>query len=163
MRISKYFNNEDFKLCYVDGSKAYFTTKPVSEQWGDDWDDAPYEHNAGTPYNPSIFYYSDGSKEKYSRDWNADGSPRWEIIKVAFDSDLQTPDYGFNNSPYSVKDINAGMASWLCSPSYVKERAFIHAGVKLLEFIRVIKQCGGEVFVPFEWLNSNSKADNQNL
>ena len=36
-------------LCYVDAPWAYFTTRRLSEQWGDDWDDAPYEHNAGTP------------------------------------------------------------------------------------------------------------------
>jgi hypothetical protein len=28
---------------------AYFTTRPLSEQWGDDWGDVPYEHNASPP------------------------------------------------------------------------------------------------------------------
>jgi hypothetical protein len=41
---------KEFRLCYVNGPFAYFTTKEVSEQWGDDWNDAPYEHNAGKPY-----------------------------------------------------------------------------------------------------------------
>jgi hypothetical protein len=27
------------RLCYIDGDKAYFTTQPVEEQWGDDWDE----------------------------------------------------------------------------------------------------------------------------
>lgn len=28
-------------LCYVDGNCAYFTTQPLDQQWGDDWNDAP--------------------------------------------------------------------------------------------------------------------------
>lgn len=27
----------------------YFTSD-IENQWGDDWDDRPYEHNAGKPY-----------------------------------------------------------------------------------------------------------------
>ena len=27
----------------------YFTSD-LENQWGDDWDDSPYEHNAGPPY-----------------------------------------------------------------------------------------------------------------
>ena len=34
-------------LCYIDQHKrAYFTTQALSKQWGDDWNDAPYEQNA---------------------------------------------------------------------------------------------------------------------
>jgi len=36
-------------LCYVDLPWLYFTDN-MEKQWGDDWNDAPYEHNAGTPY-----------------------------------------------------------------------------------------------------------------
>ena len=53
--MEKFLN---YKLCYVDSDEyfdapmtLYFTElEDVTEQWGDDWDDAPYEHNAGTPY-----------------------------------------------------------------------------------------------------------------
>lgn len=38
LKISDKFKIEDFKLCYVEGNFAYFTTLPLSEQWGDDWD-----------------------------------------------------------------------------------------------------------------------------
>ena len=38
-----------FKLCYVRHNILYFTDS-FEKQWGDDWDDAPYEHNAGEPY-----------------------------------------------------------------------------------------------------------------
>ena len=53
-----------YKLCYIEKNFAYFTTQDLEKQWGDDWDDAPYEHNAGTPYEPRIFYYADGRREK---------------------------------------------------------------------------------------------------
>lgn len=38
--VSGMFKPQDFKLCYVDDGFAYFTTKPLTEQWGDDWNDA---------------------------------------------------------------------------------------------------------------------------
>ena len=37
------------KLCYLENNIMYFTSD-IENQWGDDWDDRPYEHNAGTPY-----------------------------------------------------------------------------------------------------------------
>jgi len=42
---------ERLGLCYVSPPWAWFTSLPVEEQWGDDWDDAPYQHNAGRPYS----------------------------------------------------------------------------------------------------------------
>ena len=27
------------RLCYIEGNAAFFTTQPVHEQWGDDWND----------------------------------------------------------------------------------------------------------------------------
>ena len=42
--------NPDFELNEKE-FMAYFTPVSLDEQWGDDWDDAPYEHNAGIPYD----------------------------------------------------------------------------------------------------------------
>lgn len=39
------------KLCYVDDCFLYFTSRNLEEVWGDDWDDAPYQCNAGPPYD----------------------------------------------------------------------------------------------------------------
>ena len=30
---------KNFKLCYIDGDTAYFTTQELSRQTGDDWND----------------------------------------------------------------------------------------------------------------------------
>jgi len=40
----------EHRLCYVKDDWAYFTSIPLSEQWGDDWGDTPYQCNAGRPY-----------------------------------------------------------------------------------------------------------------
>lgn len=40
---------KEYKLCYVEDNFAYFTND-FENQWGDDWNDRPYEHNAGEPY-----------------------------------------------------------------------------------------------------------------
>lgn len=40
----------DPTVCYFDEPWLFFTSAPLAAQWGDDWNDAPYEHNAGTPY-----------------------------------------------------------------------------------------------------------------
>jgi hypothetical protein len=115
-------------LCYVSGSWAYFTTQPLEKQWGDDWNDAPYEHNAGRPYE--------------WRDYN--GEPRWEIVDVVFEGDFKEACEGHLNSPFSVEDINAGKCPWL--------RAWdgslaIMAGTPVSQFKRLVKDSGGRVFV----------------
>lgn len=48
-------NENDPILCYVEGNFAYFTSKPLEETSGDDWDDAPYEHNAEPPFGTPSF------------------------------------------------------------------------------------------------------------
>ena len=117
------------KLCYVRGSWAYFTTQDLNEQWGDDWSDAPYEHNAGEPYD--------------SRDGD---SKKWEITCVAFKANLDAPSDTFLNSPFSVEDINSGAIAWLRSPRYEEKKISIQAGVSIQEFKALIEQAGGEVY-----------------
>lgn len=39
-----------YRLCYVDGGVLYFTDD-IKTQWGDDWNDAPADCNAGAPYS----------------------------------------------------------------------------------------------------------------
>jgi hypothetical protein len=139
-------------LCYVDGRFAYFTTKPLDEQWGDDWDDAPYEHNAGTPYGPCWHRYREKCDcELCKRDWNEDGTPKFEITKIAFESDHETPaERADGNSTYSVKDINSGAVAWLSRSRWAANPVVppIPAGVTVPEFIRLIEASGGTVYLP---------------
>lgn len=117
----------EFKLCYVEKPWAYFTTQELSKQWGNDWDDAPYEHNASPPY-----FHREGDDYK--------------IIKVAFDSCLITPDVGHYNSPWSVEQINDGQVAWLRSDRWFEGQISIHAGASLDEFMDKIKLAKGSVY-----------------
>lgn len=118
--------DQDPVLCYIDRPWAYFTTQALDQQWGDDWNDAPYEHNAEEPY----------------------AKPGWEIVVVAFRSDLETPaDRSGINSPYSVQDINEGQIPWLQTPAWDDgEQISIPAGTSLSEFTRIIRAAGGRVW-----------------
>lgn len=120
--------DEDFRLCYIRGERAYFTTQELSKQWGDDWNDAPYEHNAGSPYGP---------REGES----------WEVRYVFFDGDFDAPCEWHHNSPYSVDDINAGQTPWLSPPKYGKDHGVrIMAGTTMPEFRRLVQSVGGDVY-----------------
>lgn len=122
-------------LCYVSGHWAYFTTRKLADQWGDDWNDAPYEHNAGSPYE---FHESDAKR----------GTDPWEISKVAWDGEFETPDEGHCNSPYSVQQINAGVVAWLRTSRWkAGEITVIHAGVTLDEFCELIRKGGGKIYL----------------
>lgn len=121
------------RLCYIDGNKAYFTTN-FEKQWGDDWDDAPYEHNAGTPYE-----YYDGCTK-----------PKWEVYRCFWDGPFRTPaDIAGCNSSYSVQKINRRDIAWLSPDWNAKEGTLpILAGVTFEEFCTLMEAAGGEVFIP---------------
>lgn len=111
-------------LCYIDGDWAYFTTKPLSEQWGDDWGDAPYEHNAGEPYEEQ----------------------KGQIIKIVFDLyRLLRPCDSELNTRLSVEDINNKKEPWLSDTAHTGVK--IWAGTTLSEFKKLIRKAGGKVYV----------------
>lgn len=116
-------------LCYVHEPFAYFVNASIDEIWGDDWNDAPYEHNAGEPYERDGQY----------------------CIKVAFDGPFQTPASMANgNSQYSVQAINAGAVAWLTNSQYRpsdKPLVNIRAGVTIDEFVRLIQAGGGAAYL----------------
>jgi hypothetical protein len=124
-------------LCYITGSSAFFTTQDLEKQWGDDWNDAPYEHNAGDPYE---------WREMLSVD---DTEPRYEIIEIHWSADLLTPDYNELNSRYSVEAINRREMPWLRSPSWslTEPPLKIWAGTPLADFKAAIRSVGGRIWV----------------
>jgi tRNA(Ile)-lysidine synthase TilS/MesJ len=150
---------KNYKLCYIEKNFAYFTTQDLDKQTGDDWDDAPYEHNAGTPYTPhrSYSYMKDGEWARGS-DYNEDGTPKWEIYKVAYDyCGAETPaEIAGSNSRYSVDMINAKLIPWLTVLHWGVadhwqsefEHKALFAGASVEEFITFIEECGGTVYLP---------------
>jgi hypothetical protein len=106
-------------LRYIDrhAPVAYFCEPDV---WGDDWNDRPWEHNAGRPYS--------------------------YITRVVYlDTNLETPGWNMLNSYWSVEDINKGAVAWLSG-----YEVFIQAGVKVTEFIALIEQAGGIAMIVTE-------------
>lgn len=117
--------NVNARLIYVGGNCAFFTLHDVHEVWGDDFDDAPYEHNAGTPYKEYVA----------------------EVLH--FHSDLWVPsEFAGINSPWSVRDINKGLTPWLQTGRYEEGNVRIYAGTPLWRFVQLIEQSGGTVYLP---------------
>lgn len=117
------------KLCYIKDNTAYFTSiDDIKKQWGDDWNDAPYEHNAGTPYS--------------------DSDDNIIITKIMFtDANFTYPHSGGINSPYSVEQINHGATPWL---STWDKKDNIYAGASEEAFIEFVQRNEGEIFLPLK-------------
>lgn len=119
-------------LCYVEGCWAYFTTQPLNEQWGDDWNDVSYEHNAEEPYE----------------------GEDWQIYKLAFEGPYETPaDMAGISSRYSVEMINNKEIPWLSPPQYSYSEVRpepIYAGDTMMRFIDKVQSAGGEIYTRLE-------------
>ena len=105
---------------------AYFTPINLDKQWGDDFNDAPYEHNAGIPYDD---YYDENNKKI-----------EFEIIRIPFYFNYHAKypcDWGGCNSPFSVQDINRGVVSWIYL-SKKDEYDTLFAGDSIEKFIKAI-------------------------
>ena len=129
-----------YKLCYVKDGAAYFTPKELSEQWGDDWDDVPYEHNASEPTDYTVI-----KAHKTDNGLGVvDEKEQYGIEVIKFDSQVwKEPCDGFeSNSPYSVKDINSGAIAWLRN-----DQTCIMAGATIPEFLAKCKKVGCKVYL----------------
>lgn len=126
-------------LCYVkdETHTAYFTSRPLADQWGDDWNDRPYEHNAGTPST-----------------WRDVATGGWEIVEVEFHcgdrfkSPAQRSQTSKGGSSYSVEDINksGGHIPWLTDTAF--KLPSILPGCPLHKFIHTILSAGGACRLP---------------
>lgn len=144
----------DFKLCYVDSSEytgepmtLYFTElDDVTQQWGDDWDDAPYEHNAGTPYEHDYNQPEQGVK---------DGRgiyPRIRIYTVVVTGgyNIMTPRTKQLNSPYTVEDINKGIVPWLTIIDKKDKAIYVKAGTTLRDTLKALSKSQDYIGIYFE-------------
>jgi len=124
----QYYPNPD----YIEGKQeyyAFFTPAELDKQWGDDWNDRPYEYNAEMPYDD---YYEGDTKVEL----NIIKVPFW----VPYDGgwEIRFPrDWTHDNSPFSVQDINAGAVAWVFDS---RTRTTIYAGCNPEEFLEKIGQ-----------------------
>jgi len=117
---------------------AYFTQLHLYQQFADDWNDQPYEHNAGRPYDDMILETRETPEGLHI----ATKIEYYNIVVVPFcvkSIYYKLPcDYGGYNSPFSVDMINAGAVAWIYDASESgkpKDMTSIQAGCKLDEFI----------------------------
>ena len=137
---SETLNIAEMKLCYVCpyNGFAWFTALPLGSQWGDDWNDAPYEHNAGEPYENRIQH---GERVHH------------HLLKVAWDGPFSTPANLVGAAPacmWSVQNINRGCVAWLVPNGWDSKDAACHiqAGASIIGFIEAVEQGGGNVYLP---------------
>ena len=123
----------------LDGYTHYlYFTNDLENQWGDDWDDAPYEYNAEIPYDdktniiviPVTLMYSfltnlDGDNDDYDKLFAK--CPNYHYCDLRFPKD-----WGGINSPFCVDDINGGAVAWiyatLSNKRHVIKHIAVHAG-----------------------------------
>ena len=100
------WTNPDYKQQTRDGLKTPDWLKPSDKYYGDDWDDAPYEHNAGTVYQEFIKGYHD--------------------IAFDFDSLVLEPsdsDYGYGNSRWTKDAMRDRMVPCIIVvPKYLNKK-----------------------------------------
>lgn len=128
----------DYKLCYAERGenivdeddeikyyvyKLYFTPIRLQDQWGDDWDDAPYDLNASDPYDT---HRIDGERVEHT-------ILVLQIWVKAEDWLMMPSDFSYNS--FAVSDINSGAVAWLYKPAEGKScNGFsVHAGMTPIE------------------------------
>lgn len=125
-----------YKLCFVRAPWAFFTLLALDKQWGDRWEATPYQAYAGNPY---------------------DDEPD-QILTVAYDGPLLTPDKGVDGTACSALEINLGHFPWLRTENYTGGPPLhIMAGTTLESFVEAVELAGGHVFAPLGWADLPSE------
>lgn len=128
---------KEYRLCYVDGQKAWFTDN-FEKQWGDDWNDKPYECNAGEPYNSWSELIEDNEdifKRKYKHH-------QIKLKTLYFETNDWSEQKPCDMGRFSVEDINKGTIAWVHTDKFN-----ILAGTEIEEFIKIIKENGGKIYM----------------
>lgn len=133
--IERELDNPD----YIDGCTnlyTYFTSNPVfDDQWGDDWNDCPYQDNAGTPYDDISIEQEHTSGMLYF------SMLRSEIDVLRVTTNIKS--YMINlpedfSNGLTVQSINQGAAAWIYYHNN-KEYRTIYAGCTASRFIKEIE------------------------
>lgn len=130
---------DKYKLCFIKGQKAYFTNN-FEKQWGDDWNDKPYEHNAGEPYTDYSELIED-NEDIFKRKYKHHPIKLKTLYFETNDWTETRPCDNYLNSPYSVEDINKRIIPWLHTSKF-----FILARTTMKDFIKIILDNGGNIW-----------------
>ena len=116
-------------LSFVDlDGWCYFTPPPLSDAEGDDWDDAPYDGNAGPPYDFTV------------------------MVNVVSGHLMAPEDYW--GTPLTVEQINANPETlpWFRNwsrwdvPPPIEKCVRVPAGTPLSDFKRLVWSAGGRIY-----------------
>ena len=128
---------EEYKLCYIVKNKAWFTDN-FEKQWGDDWNDKPYDCNAGYPYE----YWSElieDNPDIWKRKWK---HHTIKLKTVYFETGDWCEKQPYEMGNFSVEEINKGAVAWIYTDKYC-----IYAGTEMDEFVDTIEKYGGKVYL----------------
>jgi len=129
----------DFKLCYFKNNFAYFTSD-FENQTGDDWNDAPYNLNAGEPYD-----YKDTI-----------------VFKIAIYGSFSSAQEDQWTTPTSVDEINKGKIPWLVNGWDTEQFWEIKGGITYLEFLKHCELYNINYYVCTKEINeTNNKLEQQ--
>jgi hypothetical protein len=128
LKDSKFSNasqvKEMFNPMYKSGERemlAYFTPVKLIEQSGDCWDSAPYTYYAGLPFNED-----------------------YDIIRIpcaVHSYSYFTPaSWVYDNSPFSLDDINGGAVAWIYDRNDNNKSVAIYAGVNPSTFFKQLNE-----------------------
>ena len=130
---------KSYRLCYVEGSDRYslklWFTNDFEHQWGDDWNDVPYEHNAGEPYEHYLV-----------EDEQIPNTHKCCYIEAAPNVDITTPCSGYLDSPYSVEQINNRITPWLILKDRYENDTYVFARDTYFSVIKKLKELGCTVY-----------------
>ena len=107
--------------CYGNVIRLYFGVDECEDYWGDDWDDAPYEHNAGRVYQEYIKGY----------------------VEYAFPLkyDVCEACYRYFNSPFSKEDMKNRKVA--CLTISTEPEIKIYFGDNIDKISKQIEELGG--------------------
>ena len=128
----------------------YFTPFDAANITGDDWDNAPYEHNASEPYYARLGSYKDIHSKKETAVVAEDiGDKLIEVIIYSYDTaTLVSPCSYVLNSDYSVKDINEGMTPWIVAKWFENDVAREEVIMANTTYKEVVEKLDGFVYLP---------------
>lgn len=104
---------------------------------GDDWNDRPYECNAGEPYDDWSELIEDNEvrhKRKYKQ------HPIY-IETLYFETNDWCESKPCEKGSFSVEEINKGAIAWI-----ITDKFCIQAGTTMKDFIKIIIENGGSIW-----------------
>ena len=138
-----YDTDHNTKLCFADCPyyseennsivlKLWFTVAEMRNQWGDDWDDAPYDEEAGEPYDSYVD--ENGTRNCYNIYTLS--------LELPINRDRLKLPCEYANNSLSAAEINSGRAAWLYFIGSGRrcDGIAVPAGLKVSEVLQLLKK-----------------------